>query len=173
MSDYFAVFELPRKLTLDPSELQQRFYSKTREWHPDRFGAAPADEQNRALEITSTLNDGYRTLRDPVGRAEYLLKLEGMDLGQQRSQNVPPELLEEVFELNMMLEDATHNREELTTARDRFAAMLERVDCDLLSEFAHYDFSPDKSVLTVIRAILNRRRYIQNLLRDVDKALAS
>ena len=171
-TDYFSVYELPRRLGLDTAELQQKFYAKSREWHPDRFATAPAAEQNRALDMTSALNDGYRTLRDPISRAEYLLGLEGVDIGDQRSKNVPPELLEEVFELNMMLEDVADNRSELESARTRFTRMLHQVDCDLESEFRHYDTDPDRSVLTVIRAILNRRRYIQNLLRDVDKALA-
>jgi molecular chaperone HscB len=171
-TDYFAVYELPRRLTLDTTELQKKFYAKSREWHPDRFVTAPPLEQNRALDMTSALNDGYRTLRDPVQRAEYLLSLEGFDIARQRSSNVPPELLEEVFELNMMLEDAAGNRSELESARARFAKMLHQVDCDLESEFRHYDADPDRSVLSVIRSILNRRRYIENLLRDVDKALA-
>ncbi len=38
-------------------------------------------------------------------RAEYLLTEEGFPIGEQRSRDVPPELLEEVFELNMMLEE--------------------------------------------------------------------
>lgn len=171
-TDYFAVYEIPRRLTLDTAELQQKFYSKSREWHPDRFATGSPLEQSRALDMTSTLNDAYRVLRDPLQRAEYLLSLEGFDIGEQRSNNVPPELLEEVFELNMMLEDVADNRSELESARARFAKMLHQVDCDLESEFRHYDSDPDRSVLSVIRTILNRRRYIQNLLRDVDKALA-
>jgi molecular chaperone HscB len=171
-TDYFAVYDLPRRLALDTGELQKKFYAKSREWHPDRFATASAVEQNRALDMTSTLNNAYRILRDPLQRAEYLLSLEGFDIGEQRSKNVPPELLEEVFELNMMLENASENRSELEDARSRFSKMLHQVDCDLESEFRHYDLEPDKSVLSVIRAILNRRRYIQNLLRDVDRALA-
>jgi len=172
MSDFFTVFDLPRTLKIDPAELQKRFYAKTREWHPDRFANRPAVEQQKALDTTSSLNDGYRVLRDPVQRAEYLLKLEGFDIGQQRSKDVPPELLEEVFELNMMLEDVADNRTELIEARERFRTMLHRVDCDLVREFDVYEADRDRSVLSVIRSILNRRRYIENLLRDVEKALA-
>jgi molecular chaperone HscB len=172
MSDYFAVFDLPRALTLDTSELQKRFYARSREWHPDRFANRAPAEQQQALDVTSSLNDGYRVLRDPVQRAEYLLKLEGFDIGEQRSDNVPPELLEEVFELNIMLEDAAENRDELEQAREKFRRMLNQVDCDLRLEAGRYDTQPDRSVLVVIRGILNRRRYIQNLLRDVEKALA-
>ena len=54
---------------------------------------------------------------DPIARAEYLLKLEGFDIGEQTTKDVPPELLEEVFELNMALEEA--DVEQLESARQR------------------------------------------------------
>jgi molecular chaperone HscB len=175
-ADYFAVFGLDRRLKIDEAALQRRFYELSRQYHPDRFAGRPAHEQEYALEMTALLNDAYRVLRDPVRRAEYLLKREGFDIGEQRSNNVPPELLEEVFDLNMMLEELRggddSTRPQLEAERHRFGRMLERVDCDLDGEFAVYDSEPDKSVLTVIRTILNRRRYIQNLVREVDRALA-
>jgi molecular chaperone HscB len=175
-ADYFAVFRLDRRLKIDESALQRRFYELSRQYHPDRFAGRPAREQEYALEMTALLNDAYRVLRDPVQRAEYLLKREGFDIGEGRSNNVPPELLEEVFDLNMMLEELRggdeSTRPQLEGEQQRFRRMLERVDCDLDSEFAVYDSDPDKSVLTVIRTILNRRRYIQNLVREVDRALA-
>jgi molecular chaperone HscB len=175
-ADFFAVFGLDRRLKIDESALQRRFYELSRQYHPDRFAGRPAPEQEFALDMTALINDGYRVLRDPVKRAEYLLKHEGFDIGEQRSNNVPPELLEEVFELNMMLEELRggdeSTRPQLEAEEKRFLQMLERVDCDLDSEFAVYDSDPDKSVLSVIRTILNRRRYIQNLVREVDRALA-
>lgn len=174
--DYFAVFGLERRLKVDEAGLQRKFYELSRQYHPDRFAAAPPTEQEYALEMTALLNDAYRVLRDPVKRAEYLLKSEGFDIGEQRSNNVPPELLEEVFELNMMLEELRDGdestRPQLEAEEKRFAHMLERVDCDLVHEFDVYDAEPDPSVLTMIRSILNRRRYIQNLVREVDRALA-
>lgn len=170
--DFFTVYELPRRLKLDTADLQKKFYAKSREWHPDRFATAPAVDQNKALDMTSALNDGYRILRDPVQRAEYLLTLEGFDVAEQRSKDVPPELLEEVFELNMMLEDASGNRSELEAASTKFARMLHQIESDLEAAFDRYDAAPDRTALGDIRSILNRRRYIQNLLRDVDKALA-
>jgi molecular chaperone HscB len=174
--DYFAVFGLDRRLKIDTAALQRKFYDLSRRYHPDRFAGRPAAEQEYALEMTALLNDAYRVLRDPVQRAEYLLKHEGFDVGEQRSNNVPPELLEEVFELNMMLEELRggdeSTRPQLEAEGKRFGEMLERVDCDLDGEFAVYDSDPDKSVLSVIRTILNRRRYIQNLVREVDRALA-
>src|SRR6266567_4017366 len=103
--NFFEFFGLDAKLRVDLDELQKRFYDLSRRWHPDRFMRQSAEEQTQALQATAILNDGYRTLRDPVKRAEYLLAEEGFPIGEQRSKDVPPELLEEVFELNMMLEE--------------------------------------------------------------------
>ena len=108
---------------------------------------SPFAEQEAALAQSSLLNDAYRTLKDPVARTQYLLTLEGIQLeeqskaatdaarasGQQKKQVVPPELLEEVFELNMQLaemraarqmgespDDEPELRRDLLAAKDSF-----------------------------------------------------
>src|SRR5271155_2962848 len=115
--DYFSFFDLPRKLTLDVVALEKQFYAMSRKLHPDRFASKPAAEQEAALAESSLLNDAYRTLRDPIARTQHLLALEGIELeeqsksateaartsGTEKKQLIPPELLEEVFELNMQL----------------------------------------------------------------------
>ena len=90
--NFFQFFGLEPKLRVDAESLQKRFYELSRQWHPDRFSRKSPAEQAEALEATSILNDGYRTLKDPVKRAEYLLKEEGFPIGEQRSKDVPPEL---------------------------------------------------------------------------------
>jgi molecular chaperone HscB len=175
-ADYFEVFGIRRGLDLEPAVLQRKFYELSRQLHPDKFAAAPPEYQQYAVDATAQLNDAWRVLRDPVKRAEYLLKLEGFDIGEQRSNNVPPELLEEVFELNMMLEELRDgdesNRPRLEEERDRFTRMLSAANDDLHREFAKYDKNREASGLQDIRSILNRRRYIQNLVREVERALA-
>jgi molecular chaperone HscB len=179
-NDYFVFFGIERKLQIDPAFLQKRFYDLSREWHPDRFSRKPVAEQNQALDATSILNDGYRTLRDPVKRAEYVLAQEGFPIGEQRSKNVPPELLEEVFELNMLIEELRtgddSQKSELAEARGNLVRMQDDIDRQLEMLSARYDASAPESetsrqALHEIRGVLNRRRYIENLLRDVDRAL--
>jgi molecular chaperone HscB len=130
--DYYEFFGIPRKLSVDQDDLQKRFYSLSREFHPDRYARKSLDEQQFALDATAILNDGYRVLRDPIRRAEYLLAQEGFDIGEQRSKDVPPELLEEVFELNMLLEE-TPGREELVEAHGKFQGMQRETDKELES----------------------------------------
>lgn len=199
IGDYFSVFHLPRKLNIDVAALERDFYRLSRELHPDRFARAPKAEQEAVLEKSSQLNDAYRALKDPIARTQYLLELEGVKLeeqsaaatqtartsGEEKRQVVPPELLEEVFELNMQLQELKMGRdpetiENLNIARIRFEAMLEVLLNELKSLWNHWDAVAEKTAPAdpgriVIRdkmvALLNRRSYIRNLVRDVNAAL--
>jgi molecular chaperone HscB len=174
-SNYYDFFGLEHRLDLDLKDLEQRFYSLSRQYHPDKYTLKSREEQQYALDATAMLNDAYRTLREPLARAEYLLKENGFDIGEQGSKNVPPELLEEVFELNMALEELRGGddsaRPGLEDARNRFLAMRDEIDDDLKAKFTEYDRARDRNVLAEIRGILNRRRYIRNLVSEVEKEL--
>jgi len=123
-ADYFTFFGLPRKLNLDVAALERGFYELSRRLHPDLYARTTAQEQDWRLQQSSLLNDAYRTLKDPIKRTEYLLRLEGVQLEEQskaatekaratgeiKKQVVPPDLLEEVFELNLQLEELRANK---------------------------------------------------------------
>lgn len=170
---YFEALGIEPRLRLDPEDLKQHFYARSRQWHPDRFGRASAQEQQKALDMTAMLNDAFRTLRDPIQRAEYFL-------GQHdvaASKAVPPELLEEVFELNMALEELREGdesaRPQLVQARANFEHMQAEIDHGLSALFTQYDDGRhDESVLLAMRSVLDRRRYVANLIRDVDQELS-
>jgi molecular chaperone HscB len=168
---FYEAFGLAPALSLDADELKKRFYERSRQWHPDRFSRASAAEQEKALEMTALLNDAFRTLRDPVARAEYFLKENGIEL----SKEAPPELLEEVFELNMALEELRGGdesaRPQLIEARAKFIAMRDAIDGELAEAGARYDASKAASVLDAIRAMLHRRRYVRNLIKEVENVL--
>ena len=176
MTDYYEIFGLPRSLDLSLDDLQKRFYELSRQLHPDRFMQKPEAERQRALDMSSALNDANRTLKDPIKRAQYLLALEGFEIGEQRSKDVPPELLEEVFELNMALEEMRSGddsaRPQLEAAEKNFSTMLTETDQQLRLLFGQYDSSHSRDVLTQIRNTLNRRKYIQNLVSEVQRTLS-
>src|SRR5579863_4014815 len=152
---FYEAFGLEPALSLDTEELKKRFYERSRQWHPDKFSRASVAEQEKALEMTAVLNNAFRTLRDPIARAEYFLKEKGIEL----SKDAPPELLEEVFELNMALEELKEGdesaRPQLMEARGRFVAMRDSIDESLITVGERGD-------LEEVRSLLNRRRYIRN-----------
>jgi molecular chaperone HscB len=177
VTDYYELLGVSRGLNLSLEDLQKRYYDLSRQLHPDRFMQKPEAERQRALDMSSALNDAYRTLKDPIKRAQYLLSLEGFDIGEQRSKDVPPELLEEVFELNMALEEMRGGddsaRPQLEQAEKNFTSMLAESNQQLQSQFEQYDSSQSRDVLGQIRNLLNRRKYIQNLLSEVEGALSA
>ncbi len=199
---YFEVFSLPPKLGLDAAALEKSFYRLSREFHPDRFASKPAIEQAAATEKSSLLNDAYRTLRDPIRRTEYLLEIEGVEMeeqsvkatesarasGTQKKQIIPPDLLEEAFELNMQLEemkmakkmgdDDPQLRTDLQTAKTSFTGMLDASQQQLEAEWTSWDAAVDSgddgakdAAKDEMLALLNKRSYLRNLLRDVNEAL--
>jgi molecular chaperone HscB len=194
-ADYFAVFDLPRKLHIDLAQLERSFYRLSRKFHPDVYATKSAEEQQWSLDQTSLLNDAYRTLKNPITRTEYLLRLEGVvleagksDDGAPRDSRVPPDLLEEVFELNMQLEEMRMNRKmgeddpqlrgDLEKARITFESQLAASDSNLQELWSKWDAALDANTAaekTKIKdetvALLDRRRYIRNLVRDVNEAL--
>ena len=200
--NYFEFFDLPRKLTLDVVALEKQFYTMSRRLHPDRFASKPVAEQEAALAQSSLLNDAYRTLKDPILRTQYLLKLEGVELeeqskaateaarasGEQKKQIVPPELLEEVFELNMQLqemraankmgEEEPELRRDLLTAKDAFDAKMVETQAELDGLWAAWDLGVDigdeaakARAKEAMVTLLNKRSYLRNLVRDVNEAL--
>ena len=178
--DYYEFFDLPRRLALDPEDLKNRYYSLSRLLHPDRYTRRSEQERRFSLEASSILNDAYRVLRDPIQRAEYVLREEGFSIGDQRNKDVPPELLEEVFELNMALDELRSGDldvlPQLESWRRRFLEMLAGIDAELEELFRQHDAAEGgqrRKVLEQIRAVLNRRRYISNLVQEVDKQLVA
>src|ERR1035437_3887337 len=167
MTTYFTIFSLPAHLVIDTPALEKSFYALSRRLHPDRFANLPESAQAAALAAASRLNDAYRTLKDPIARTEYLLKLEGIELEEQSSaataaaratgttkkQVVPEDLLEEAFELNMQLEeiraakkmgeDDPQLRTDLQRAKVDFDAKLAATDADLATLHTQWDSALD------------------------------
>lgn len=199
-ADYFSVFALPRKLALDTKALERAFYRRSREVHPDRFANAPAVKQQWSLEQTSLLNDAYRALKDPIARTEYLLQLQGLVVpdaarrgeagasAKDAKNQVPAELLAEVFELNMQLEEMRMNakmgeddpqlRADLEASRTAFETQFKELGSAIEAQWARWDTAVDaddsagqQAAAEAMAALLDKRRYIANLVRDVRAAL--
>jgi molecular chaperone HscB len=187
--DYFAIFDLPRKLWIEMAALEQKFLQLSWKLHPDNFVNAAPEERESSLRRSSELNDAYRTLRDPVARVEYLLAIEGARKEGETKQQAPPELLEEVFELNESLDelrdakssggDTAGLKQRLQSAEKNFAAKLTEVDGELQSAARDWDQALESTdpaqrntVKNKLNDLLNRRSYIRNLVRNVQKELA-
>lgn len=200
--DYFQFFGFLRKLNLDTAALEKGFYALSRRLHPDMSVQADSQERAWSLEQSSLLNDAYRTLKDPIKRTEYLLRLEGVELeeqskqatekarasGELKKQVVPPDLLEEVFELNMQLEELRMQKkmgeddpvllEEIGKTKlsleEKHDALLTELKADWTKWDQAVDNDTEQARLKVrdhMVDLLNRRNYVRNLVREVENSL--
>jgi molecular chaperone HscB len=185
---------LPPKLDLDVQALEKQFYRYSRKLHPDVYARATQQEQEWSLSQASLLNDAYRTLKNPLDRTKYLLKLEGVQFEEDRGagnlnpSKVPADLLEEVFDLNMQLEELRQNqkmgeddpqlRRDLEAAKNQFAAQLSALDEQVRSRWSAWDAAWEQNdearkiaAKEAMTSLLQRRSYLQNLVRDVEQTL--
>jgi molecular chaperone HscB len=187
--DYFALFEMQRKLWIGMDSLEKKFLQLSWKLHPDNFVNATERERELSLEKSSQLNDAYRVLRDPVARVEYLLEIEGTRKEGEHKQQAPPELLEEVFELNESLDelreakssggDLAALKSRLEAAEKNFQEKLGEVNAQLQSAAREWDAAVDagadngagKKIMSKLNELLNRRSYIRNLVTNVQKEL--
>jgi len=182
--DFFAVLGVPRAWHLSLDLLAARHLALSRELHPDRFAQASPRERILSLERTTAVNDAYRTLRDPIRRAEYILRQHGIGHSDQdiarghETAGADPEFLEEIMEIReRMLELGLAGGQGRETAEGlairaeaerRIGALDQAID----SEFTRWEANPEGAearvaLLQVDRA-LAQRRYFVNIVREID-----
>jgi molecular chaperone HscB len=191
--NYFSVFGLVPRLNLDLGMLEHEFHKLSRKLHPDRFARAEENEKEWSLKDTALLNDAYRTLKDPIHRTEYLLKLNGAEIGEEHAgkgridpSRVPADLLEEVFDLNMQLEEMREAREtgakdaelekSLQAAKKKFDGLMDEVDQELRAQWTAWDDGDEaarSAAQKTMVSLLDRRKYLNNLVRDVTETLGA
>lgn len=187
-TDYFTCFGFPRRLTIDPGNLEAKFYELSRAFHPDFFQNKSETEQSISLNNAATLNSAYRTLRDPIQRAEYLLDLEAGAVKEIRN-SPPADLFEEILELQDTLDEyRTSDRtsdagQQLRTKLQAEQQTLERRKRDMETQlqqlFTDWDILQDRGeatgqarserdrLLKQMREILSNRTYVKSIVNDL------
>lgn len=192
-TDYFTCLGFPRRLTLDPQELEAKFYELSRAFHPDFYQTKSPTEQTISLSNAAVLNTAYRTLRDPIQRAEYLLGLEAGSVKDIRT-SPPADLFEEILVLQDILEEyraSDHDSDEgrglrdtLKTEQQALERRKEEMESQLRKLFVDWDKLQDAGeatsparverdrILKQMRDLLSHRTYINNIVNDVAATIA-
>lgn len=191
--DYFTCFGFPRRLSIDQSKLEAKFYELSRAFHPDFFQGKSAEEQTISLGNSAMLNSAYRTLRDPIQRAEYLLDLEAGAVKEIRT-SPPADLFEEILELQDTLDEyraadrssaaASALRTQLQTERATLEQRQQGMETTLQQLFGQWDALQDRGeaasqarverdgLLKQMREILSNRTYVKNIVNDLVATIA-
>jgi len=193
--DHFEVFGLARRLVIDEADLQRRFYELSRRHHPDFHQGGSPDEQAQSLETSARINAAYRTLRDPIGRVEYLLRLEagreapGSDPADAAAEagragvtaKAPAELLAEMFEIQEALQEAKAGgldeagraalSEQLGRLRTRHGEEQARLRGPLSEAWDGAAIAERPRVLAACAESLATRAYLGTVIEDLAQVL--
>jgi molecular chaperone HscB len=187
-ADYFTCLGFPRRLTIDPQKLEAKFYELSRAFHPDFYQNKSETEQAISLSNAATLNTAYRTLRDPIQRAEYLLAIEAGAVKEIRT-TPPADLFEEILELQETLEEyrasdqssqtGQHLRSKLQSEQHTLEERKQEMETQLQHLFVEWDALQDRGeatsdartqrdrLLKRMREILSNRTYVRNIVNDL------
>jgi len=165
--DYFALFGLPPRYRFDLGGLEAAYRALQSEVHPDRFATAHEVERRLALQSSARVNEAYRALKDPIGRAQHLLSLRGIDVFSETETDLPLDFLERQLERREAVAEAKARRDtlglEILLAEARAdTAALESELGDRLDETQDFNAA---------RTVLRELRFLHKVIADIELAL--
>ena len=165
--DHFDLLGLPLAYAVDAARLERGYRELQSQVHPDRFAAAPEAEKRVAMQWATRANEAYRTLRDPVDRARYLLHLKGYDTGEETNTAMPPDFLMQQMEWREAVAEARGARDrrrlealrgDLGEAHREMLGQLERA----IDRESNYDAGC---------SLVRKLRFLEKLEEEIEEAL--
>jgi molecular chaperone HscB len=164
--DPFAMLGVERRFDLDLAVLEKTHRELSRALHPDKYAQAGASERRAVLEKAASVNEAWRTVRDPIKRAEALFELAGIKVGEDNEPKASTAFLMEVLDEREALADARAAKD-LAKVRAVGATMAKRakeVEAKLASGFA--SFASGGAVDTLV-PLLGELRFYKRFLDEV------
>lgn len=149
MFDPFEVLGLKKEYSLDLKTLEQHYFKGQRNRHPDRLTHVQEGEKAEALKQSAILNQAYLLLKNPLQRAEWILKAEGLDL-----LNPDAETLLQVMNWNERFESGENVKPELCQEEEKL--------------FKDLEMAFEEQAYTKARFVLCRLIYVQKVLKDIE-----
>ena len=167
--DPFATLGIPRSYDVDLAAVEKTHRELSRALHPDKFIGASPSERRVALTRAVEVNEAWRVVRDPIRRAEALLKLSGVPVGEEGEPKADPEFLMEMLEQREALAEAKHARD-LAAVR-RMAGTIETraraAERELSEGFALAGDAASLAGLTRLTRKIGELRFYRRFLEEV------
>jgi Fe-S protein assembly co-chaperone hscB len=167
MSQYFTLFQLEPQFDIDTDSLEQNYRTLAARFHPDRFASASAFEQKQAVMMSSTVNEAYRTLKNPTDRAAYLLRQQGIDADAPEHTSFAPEFLMQQMEWRETLAEARGGQDQtaLTALDKEISGAQQELWQDLREAFRRQQYEDAAQLVRQGRFLDKLKKEISNLLQ--------
>ncbi len=167
--NFFEIFDLPESYNLDLHQLSDRYRALQKEVHPDRYAHAGEREQLRAVQYTAHINEGLETLKSPLKRAQYLLKVRGRELCPESGGRMDPMFLMQQMELRERLESAAAHSDPEAELESMQDSVEESWD-ELVEQFCTALDGGSEQDLEVASELVRKMQFLDKLLREIEQA---
>ena len=164
--NHFDLFALPVSYDLDTQALERAYRDLQREVHPDRFAAASDAEKRLAAQWATRANEGYQTLRSPLKRGRYFLRINGIDTEEESNTAMPLEFLEQQMAWREAVVDARAIKDE---ARLDALAAQRSAEEKTLFELLAQQLSTSGTLIDA-RLTVRKLRFLEKLGEEIDEA---
>jgi molecular chaperone HscB len=167
--NHFELFDLAPRYALDPAQLEHSYKELQSLVHPDRHAQAAQAEQRASMQWTTRVNDAYRTLKDPVQRAKYILELHGVDVGFETNTQMPTDFLMQQLETREQLEGALQKKDSgfLDSLRNSLSGKRKSLEAQIGDSIdARRDYA---GAVDLVRKLM----FLQRIDDEIDAAYAA
>lgn len=167
--DFFAFFGLPTAYDIDTRELTSRFRELQKQLHPDRHAHLSEREQRLAVQYTAYLNEAFNVLKSPLPRAQYLLKMRGVDTTNESSVKLDPMFLFGQMELRESLEEAKNAAD----AEGQLESMAETAGVEvaaLADQFSKLILDGSDAALSSAETLVRKMQFAVKLQNEIEQA---
>ena len=165
-SSHFELFGLEPAYALDRGALEQAYQDLQALIHPDRFAHAGDAERRASMQMTTRVNEAYRTLKDPVQRGRYLLELHGVDVAFETNTQMPTDFLMQQLEMREELDGAAQKKD--TSFLDGLKSKL-KAQKENLEEIIGQTIDAKKDYAGAAE-LVRKLMFLQRLDEEVDSA---
>jgi molecular chaperone HscB len=169
--NFFELFALPVSYEIDNNALRERYRELQRSVHPDRYANASAQEQRLAMQGSTYINEAFETLKDPLGRAQYMLRLLGVDVDADKETTKDTAFLMEQLELREALSEIRQQADPLDAIADfvdTVSGKLNRAIHEMAADFEN----PSADKLDAIRENVRKMQFLRKLHQEAESVEA-
>lgn len=169
MINYFEFYDIPESFEPDAALLKKKFYTLSKQYHPDFYANEDEAKQQEILEISTINNKAYQTLTDPAKRLEYILKQHNL-VNEGAKPQLQGDFLMEMMDLNERLMEAD-DAEQLASIRAQALAVEDDLSNQLKRLTIDYETLNDTAKedrLNHIADIYYRQKYLLRIKESLN-----
>ncbi|HED34316.1 MAG TPA: Fe-S protein assembly co-chaperone HscB [Gammaproteobacteria bacterium] len=162
--NYFEIFSIAVSTEPDSEKLREANRELQQQVHPDRFANSSDAEKRQAMQITSLINQAFKTLQEPVLRLQYMLSLRGVDMSAETDTSMDGEFLMAQMALREEIADIRNQSEPLDVL-ETMRMDLKNKSVDLIR---HFDRAYQAGELDQGREIVRKLQFLNKAQKEIN-----